>query len=106
MRLSSAPGLSLSAHELYGPCAHSLKEPQCYRSSATTLTRASTGLSDQGAASAATDPVVKSQLSDLEVQWRHVAKSYEFIVSLEKFLLDAHKNALPHEVEQLPKGGT
>jgi hypothetical protein len=34
------------------------------------------------AASAATDPIVKSQLSDLEVQWQHVAKSYEFIASL------------------------
>lgn len=52
---------------------------------------------------AATDPLVQSQLSDLELQWRHVAKSYEFIASLEKFLLSAHRHTLPHEVEQLPK---
>ena len=57
------------------------------------------------AATAATDPLVRSQLSDLAVQWRHVSQSYEFIASLEKFLLDAQKNALPHEVERLPKDG-
>jgi hypothetical protein len=55
------------------------------------------------AAAAASDPVVRSQLWDLEVQWRHVAKSYEFIESLERFLLDQQKQTLPHEVEQLPK---
>ena len=55
------------------------------------------------AASAATDPLVRSQLSDLELQWRHVAKSYEFIASLEQFLISAQKQTLPHEVEQLPK---
>ena len=49
------------------------------------------------------DPVVRSQLSELETQWRHLAKSYEFIVSLERFLLDAHKQTLPQEVEQLPE---
>lgn len=59
----------------------------------------------KAAAATATDAVVQSQLSDLEVQWRHVAKSYEFIASLERFLVDAQKNALPHQVEQLPKDG-
>jgi hypothetical protein len=59
----------------------------------------------KGAAAAATDPLVSSQLSDLELQWRHVAKSYEFIASLEQFLLSAQKNALPHEVERLPHDG-
>lgn len=57
----------------------------------------------EAAAATATDPLVRSQLADLELQWRHVAKSYEFIASLEKFLLSAHKQTLPHEVEQLPK---
>jgi hypothetical protein len=57
----------------------------------------------KAAAAAATDPTIRSQLSDLEVQWRHVAKSYEFIASLEQFLVDAQKHTLPHEVEQLPK---
>jgi hypothetical protein len=59
----------------------------------------------KAAAAAATDPLVRSQLSDLELQWRHVAKSYEFIASLEQFLLSAQKNALPHEVERLPRDG-
>jgi hypothetical protein len=33
----------------------------------------------------------------------YVAKSCEFIASLERFLLDQQKNALPHDVEKLPK---
>ena len=57
----------------------------------------------KAAASTATDSLVRSQLSDLGLQWEHVAKSYEFIASLERFLLDAQKHTLPHEVEQLPK---
>ena len=59
----------------------------------------------KGAAATATDPLVQTQLADLELQWRHVAKSYEFIASLEQFLVDAQKHTLPHEVEQLPKDG-
>jgi hypothetical protein len=51
----------------------------------------------------ASDPVLRSQLSDLELQWQHVAKSYEFIVSLERFLLDQQNQTLPNEVENLPK---
>jgi hypothetical protein len=37
------------------------------------------------------------------MQWEHAAKSYEFIESLERFLLDQQRNALPHDVEKLPK---
>ena len=59
----------------------------------------------KGAAATATDPLLRSQLSDLELQWRHVAKSYEFIASLEQFLTSAHRETLPHEVERLPKDG-
>ncbi len=54
-------------------------------------------------AARASDPVVRSQLSDLELQWRHCAKSYEFIESLEHFLIDQQKHTLPTEVEKLPK---
>jgi hypothetical protein len=57
----------------------------------------------QGAAEAATDPMLRDQLLALEQQWPHVAKSYEFIASLERFLLDQQKHTLPTEVEQLPK---
>ena len=52
-------------------------------------------------AARASDPVVRSQF--LELQWRHCAKSYEFIESLERFLIDQQKHALPTEVEKLPK---
>lgn len=55
------------------------------------------------AAAAATDPLIRAQLSDLELQWRHLVKSYEFVASLEQFLLSAQKHRLPHEVERLPR---
>jgi hypothetical protein len=51
------------------------------------------------------DPEVRKQLMELGLQWEHVAKSYEFIESLERFLLDQQNNALPLEVEELPKDG-
>jgi hypothetical protein len=56
------------------------------------------------AAAAEPDARVRSQLLNLETQWLHVAKSYEFIASLEIFLVDAQKRTLPFEVEKLPKG--
>ena len=55
------------------------------------------------AAEKATDLEVRKQLMELGMQWEHAAKSYEFIESLERFLLDQQKNALPHNVEKLPK---
>ena len=58
----------------------------------------------RAAAVAEPDARVRSQLLNLETQWRHVAKSYEFIASLEIFLVDAQKRMLPFEVEKLPKG--
>jgi hypothetical protein len=57
----------------------------------------------RNAAASETDDRVRSQLLDLEQQWQHLAKSYEFIETLERFLLDQHNNSLPPEVEKLPK---
>ena len=48
------------------------------------------------AAASETDERVRTQLLEMERQWRHVAKSYEFIESLERFLLDQQKNARCH----------
>jgi hypothetical protein len=45
-------------------------------------------------ASKATDAEVRAQFTRLAEQWRHVVQSYENIESLERFLLDAHKQAL------------
>ena len=53
------------------------------------------------AAASETDERVRGQFLDLEQQWQHVAKSYEFLETLEQFLLASH--ALPPEVEKLPK---
>jgi hypothetical protein len=58
---------------------------------------------DQCRASSQTDEEVRRHLLDLERQWQHVAKSYEFIESLERFLVDQQRHALPNEVEKLPK---
>jgi hypothetical protein len=55
------------------------------------------------AASSEKDEYVRRQLLDLEQQWQHVAKSYEFIESLERFVLDKHSNTLPQEIEKSPK---
>ncbi len=52
------------------------------------------------AAASETDDHIRSQLLDLEQPWQHSAKSYEFIETLERFVLANH--SLP-EGEQLPK---
>lgn len=52
------------------------------------------------------DPEVQTQLLDLEERWRHVAKTYEFVSSLEHFLLHQHKHAVPKELEKLLKDAT
>jgi hypothetical protein len=57
------------------------------------------------AAEKTSDAEVRKHLTELGLQWEHVAKSYEFIESLERFLLDQQKNTLPREVEKLPKDG-
>jgi len=49
------------------------------------------------------DEWVRTQLLALAQQWEHVATTYEFVASLERFLLDQQKGTLPNEVEQLPK---
>ena len=55
----------------------------------------------RGAAASEIDERVRQQLLDLEQQWQQVAESYQFIESLERFLLD--QRSLPPEVEMLPK---
>jgi hypothetical protein len=38
------------------------------------------------------DPATRRELLDFERTWMHLARSYEFVESLERFLLDAAKN--------------
>ena len=45
-------------------------------------------------ASTATDVEIRMQFKALAEQWRHVVQSYENIESLERFLLDAHSQAI------------
>jgi len=47
------------------------------------------------------DERVRQQLIDLEKQWQDLARSYEFIETLEQFLFASR--ALPPEVDKLPK---
>jgi hypothetical protein len=53
----------------------------------------------QGGSSLVSDTSVRAQLLDLAQQWQHVASSYEFIESLERFLIDQQNHSLPKEVE-------
>jgi hypothetical protein len=48
-------------------------------------------------AAKATDAALKSDLLNMEQAWTHLAKSYEFVQSLESFLLDAHQRRLDRE---------
>jgi hypothetical protein len=57
------------------------------------------------AAKVARDSAVRQHLEQLSDQWRHAAQTYEFVASLERFLLDQHRNTLPTEIERLPKEG-
>jgi hypothetical protein len=38
-----------------------------------------------------TDPTMKADYLSLAAQWTHLASSYEFALSLERFLLDSQK---------------
>ena len=51
------------------------------------------------------DPDAKAEANRMAKAWRHLARSYEFIESLERFLLDGHaaKNAIPAALPQCPK---
>jgi hypothetical protein len=49
------------------------------------------------------DARIRTQLLALAQQWEHVAKTHEFVASLERFLLDQQNDTLPIEVERLPK---
>ena len=53
------------------------------------------------AASSAPDERVRQLLIDLEQEWNDVARSYEFIETLEQSLVASHH--LPPEVDMLPK---
>ena len=52
---------------------------------------------------AETDPRIGTQLLELAQQREHVAKTYEFLASLERFLIDQQKDTLPIEIESLTK---
>ena len=51
------------------------------------------------------DSEAKAETARMAKAWRHLARSYEFIESLERFLLDGHaaKNGLPATPPQCPK---
>jgi hypothetical protein len=51
------------------------------------------------------DQEIKDESNRMAKAWRHLARSYEFIESLERFLLDGHaaKNAIPASLPQCPK---
>jgi hypothetical protein len=57
---------------------------------------------EQHALQASDEPTRTEQL-ELAKAWRHVASSYEFVLTLERFVIDAHRNHWPIIAEELPK---
>jgi hypothetical protein len=43
-------------------------------------------------AAATEDPRIQTQYSEIARRWRHLARSYQFVESLERFLLDGQKH--------------
>jgi hypothetical protein len=54
-------------------------------------------------AASATHPETKEEYVRLARGWVHLARSYEFVESLERFLLDAHEETSFFEAENLPE---
>jgi len=50
-----------------------------------------------------TDEAAKARHLQMAEAWRHVAGSFEFVIKLEEFLLDAHRTGKPFSLDQLPK---
>ena len=40
------------------------------------------------------DPMLKAEFSEIAKTWRHLAESYEFVESLQRFLLEAGKGKI------------
>jgi hypothetical protein len=51
----------------------------------------------------ATDESSRNDHLQMAKAWHHVAKSYEFVVTLERFLIDAHRSGSLVKVSELPK---
>jgi hypothetical protein len=54
------------------------------------------------AARRAPDEESRTNLDQMRKAWVRVAKAYEFVASLERFLIDAHKNGRSIRTEELP----
>ncbi len=55
------------------------------------------------AARDAPDEKSRTNLVQMGKAWARVARAYEFVASLERFLMDAHKNGWPVRVEEFPQ---
>jgi hypothetical protein len=52
----------------------------------------------------ATNDGIKAEFLKMAKRWSHLARSYEFVETVERFLLDAHKKVgSPFHLENLPK---
>jgi hypothetical protein len=49
------------------------------------------------------DESTRTEQLELAKAWSHVASSYEFVLTLERFVTDAHRNHWPIRAEELPK---
>lgn len=51
----------------------------------------------------ATDAEVREQYLEMARHWTRLAHSYEYNLTLERFLIDAHKKGWPLQIDSLPK---
>jgi hypothetical protein len=49
------------------------------------------------------DEAVSAQYLEMAKHWSHLAKSYEYAETLERFLFETYKKGWPFEIENLPK---
>jgi hypothetical protein len=49
------------------------------------------------------DEAVSAQYLEMAKHWSHLAKSYEYAETLERFLFETYKKGSPFEIENLPK---
>lgn len=48
------------------------------------------------------DAAIRPDYLDMADRWNHLADAYVFVETLERFLVDTHKNGWPFNVEKIP----
>jgi hypothetical protein len=57
----------------------------------------------EASAREANDEEIREQYLEMARHWTRLANSYEYNLTLERFLIDAHKKGWPFQTEKLPQ---